>query len=79
MKGTEKQVKWAEDIRAKALNQIRDFYAKSNPDRLEELDRRMAQLSDVLPQDAAWWIDNRFYFSNYQATMDTIAKAMPRN
>lgn len=78
MKGTEKQVKWAEDIRSAALDQIRAYYAKSNPGRLEELDRRMAQLSDVLPQDAAWWIDNRNNFTNYQITMQTVAAVMPR-
>lgn len=78
MKGTEKQVKWAEDIRSAALEQIRAYYAKSNPGRLEELDRRMAQLSDVLPQDAAWWIDNRHNFTSCQATMQTVAAVMPR-
>ena len=78
MKGTEKQVAWAEDIRAKALDQIRAFYAKSNPGRLEEIDRRTAQLSEILPQDAAWWIDNRNNFTNYQITMQTIAAVMPR-
>lgn len=78
MTGTEKQVKWAEEIRSAALEQIRAFYAKSNAGRLEELDKRMAQLSDVLPQDAAWWIDNRNNFTNYQITMQTVAAVMPR-
>lgn len=73
--GTEKQINWANDIRTKALNQIREYYAQKTS-KLAELDARIEQFASRIPTDAAWWIENRYCFGNWQSTMDTLAKVM---
>ena len=49
--GTEKQINWANDLRDKALNQIREFYAKKT-NNTAALDAKINQLADMLPTDS---------------------------
>lgn len=62
MKGTEKQVKWAESIKARVMQDINPELAKleqrvaANPVELAKVAKIREALDNM---DAAWWIDNR--------------------
>ncbi len=68
--GTEKQIAWAETIRAKAITQIEEILtatdanrANLSADQASELDRLHGDFRAIRQQaSAAWWIDRRDYY-----------------
>lgn len=73
LKGTEKQVKWAEDIRAKLIeetnNEIEKFQVryeklpksislKKHVDRIPEYREKLETILET-KDNASWWIDHR--------------------
>lgn len=75
MKGSEKQIKWAEDIRAKMLAEL-DAYTKRtlSLDGVAEVADQVKATAETVRRgamsvdDASWWIDHRY---------DYIAKLIP--
>jgi hypothetical protein len=74
MKGTEKQIAWAEKIKQSAINAL-----GRNIDKIKEVGKevpaKLKQYHDQLvadnDHDAAWWINNR---DNIKSVIDQIAK-----
>lgn len=71
MNGSEKQVKWAEDIKAEVMTKmaghrevlaarfVRRNLDESNPRRIEQMEAFDACMAYFLAQtEAKWWIDN---------------------
>lgn len=59
--GTPKQIAYAEDLKAKAIQMI-ESYISTNNARIGKADKTAAQLAIVLPlldaqTNAAWWIE----------------------
>lgn len=65
MKGSEKQVKWAEDIKAKLIGEARKSYetymnqAVITPEEVISYFDRAVEKFCAEHDDAKWWIDNR--------------------
>lgn len=83
LKGTEKQIAWAEDIRAKGLalldEHVAEFEAhikslgQLNEQQQAMLPRYYAAVENIRMNDnAAWWIENRFEFGSKQRVMGLI-------
>jgi hypothetical protein len=71
MKGSEKQIKWAEDIKERAINYTRNGLAFAKEHESKELkvwENILAQLEKgfAAAQDAKWIIDNRTQFDPQQ-------------
>ncbi len=70
LQGSEKQVAWAESIRAKAIQQIEEVLAaieshrsEISADQATELDRLQSDFRAIRQNAcAAWWIDRRDYY-----------------
>lgn len=61
MTGTPKQIAYAEDLKAKAIQMIESYIGTNNA-RIGKADKTSAQLAVVLPlveaqTDASWWIE----------------------
>jgi hypothetical protein len=83
--GSDKQIKWATDIRANILNNmytVEKMIAKANTDNDPRLDIYTQALDCIKSQSqASWWIDNRntsAQMLHYYTSM-TIAKAKSGN
>lgn len=61
MKGSEKQVKWAEEIKTgfsgKEENLIRAVQSKTRPEFASKVAEVVEKISTI--DDASWWIENR--------------------
>jgi hypothetical protein len=67
--GSEKQIAWAEQIRAKQIDQLNQATAKMNtrdqvltdaPDKIELYDLTVKVIDDIKNETSAkWWIENR--------------------
>lgn len=83
LKGSEKQIAWAEDIRTKGLalldEHVAEFEAhikslgQLNEQQQAMLPRYYAAVENIRTNDsAAWWIENRFEFGSKQRVMGLI-------
>ena len=62
LKGSDKQVKWANDIRAGALAELADVFERNDQhmaDHLHDGGDMIAVLALIREASAKWWIDNR--------------------
>lgn len=66
MHGTEKQIKWAEDIKA-----LVGFEKALRPEMKELFEAELAKRSD-----AGWWIDRRFELCGPRELMSVIGREM---
>lgn len=86
MKGSEKQVAWAEEIKkgfsGKEENLIKAVQSKTRPEFAEKVAEAVGKISTI--EDASWWIDNRtaleMHSGNYidtglKAAMGLVASA----
>lgn len=68
MKGTEKQVKWALDIKKNMSNSIKDYIKQMEEEgeqhRVERYKRFLAKLDEV--DEAKFFIDNRMILFKYE-------------
>lgn len=80
LKGSEKQIAWAESIRTKGLAMLSEHIAEFEAN-LKKLGQLNEKQQAVLPRyyaavegirtndSAAWWIENRFEFGSKQRVM----------
>lgn len=59
--GTEKQVAWANDLRARLIKELHERYPKSSGEKGEKRDKLFELLPAAINErrEAKWWIDNR--------------------
>lgn len=58
LKGTEKQIKWAESIRSKAIEICDEILSKSGN---KEVAKNICNIYILSNDSAAWWIEHRDY------------------
>ena len=80
LKGSEKQINWANDIRVKGLAVLDEHVAEFEA-HLQKLGRLSEKQQAMLPRyyaavesirtndSAAWWVENRFEFGSKQRVM----------
>ena len=78
MKGSEKQVTWAEEIKksftGKEQNLINAVQSKTRPEFAAKIAEAVGKISTI--EDASWWIDNRAVLEMHSANYaDTGLKA----
>ncbi len=60
LRGSEKQVKWARDIRAREIKRLWEYYPEISVARLHQAVTLVTQEGRILrATDAHWWIENR--------------------
>lgn len=72
MTGTEKQIKWAEDIKAKTLKALNLNKRGDSQDAAPSYDAVAAKLEGMT--EAKWWIEHR----NYPMSMPEVIEKMLR-
>ena len=67
MKGTEKQIKWAEDIKKENTKKIANFYkyVETSKDLADEAREVIIEKFEEVSQNAKFWIDNRESFKGH--------------
>lgn len=64
LKGTEKQVKWANDIRPKVITNFEKYIEdKKESSSIEKIKAAFEKMKTI--DDAKWWIEHREYESYY--------------
>ena len=72
--GSEKQIKWANELREKAFGKIYNtMVAVRSAKTPEEIRGWLDGAFERLPGDARFWIDNRTSWDNAQTAMQLIA------